>query len=103
MKLRQLILGLVFLLFVSAAASAQGTRLLRQPTVSRDLVAFEYGGELGGGSRHAGRARRPASAPGVEAAPHFSPDGTQVAFTATIASHADVYVIAATGGDPRRL
>ncbi|MGA9773309.1 MAG: PDZ domain-containing protein [Blastocatellia bacterium] len=103
MKLRQLIIGLVLLLFVSAAASAQGTRLLRQPTVSRDLVAFEYGGDLWAVSRNGGQARRLTSTPGVEADPYFSPDGTQVAFTATVAGNTDVYVIAAVGGDSRRL
>ena len=103
MKLRQLILGLIFLLFVSTAASAQGTRLLRQPTVSRDLVAFEYGGDLWVVPRSGGQARRLTSTPGVEADPYFSPDGTQIAFTATVAGNTDVYVVPATGGDPRRL
>ena len=103
MKLRQLILGLVFLLVVSATASAQGTRLLRQPTVSRDLVAFEYAGDLWVVSRNGGQARRLTSTPGVEADPYFSPEGTQVAFTATIAGNTEVYVIPVTGGDSRRL
>jgi tricorn protease len=103
MKLRQLVLGLTLLLFISAAASAQGTRLLRQPTVGRDLVAFEYGGDLWVVSRNGGQARRLTSTPGVEADPHFSPDGTQIAFSATVAGNTDVYVLPATGGDPRRL
>ena len=103
MKLRQLVLALALLLFVSATASAQGTRLLRQPTVSRDLVAFEYGGDLWVVSRNGGQVRRLTSTPGVEADPHFSPDGTQIAFSATVAGNTDVYVLPATGGDPRRL
>jgi len=103
MKLRQLVISLALLLLISAAASAQGTRLLRQPTVSRDLVAFEYGGDLWVVARNGGQARRLTSTPGVEADPYFSPDGTQIAFTATVAGNTDVYVIPVTGGDPRRL
>jgi Tol biopolymer transport system component len=101
MKLRQLVLSLTLLLFVSAASWAQGTRLLRQPTVSRDLVAFEYGGDLWVVSRNGGQARRLTSTPGVEADPRFSPDGTQVAFSATVAGNTDIYVIPATSGEKR--
>src|SRR5262245_59753267 len=100
MKLQHLILSLIALLLISVATSAQGTRLLRQPTVSRDLVAFEYGGDLWVVSRNGGQARRLTSTPFVEADPHFSPDGTQIAFSATVAGNSDVYVIPVAGGDP---
>jgi tricorn protease len=33
----------------------------------------------------------------------FSPDGTQVAFTGDFDNNQDVYVVPATGGEPRRL
>lgn len=103
MNQRRMILALTLILVASAAASAQGTRLLRQPTVSRDLVAFEYGGDLWVVSRNSGQARRLTSTPGVEADPHFSPDGAQIAFTATVAGNSDVYVMPSAGGDPKRL
>jgi tricorn protease len=103
MKPRQLLFSLALLLVVSAAAAAQGTRLLRQPTVNRDSVAFEYGGDLWVVPRNGGQARRLTSTPGVEADPHFSPDGTQVAFSATVGDNTDVYVMPVTGGDPKRL
>ena len=45
------------------AALAQGTRLLRRPAVSRELVAFEYGGDLWTVSRSGGQARRLTSTP----------------------------------------
>ena len=103
MNTRQFMLVLISILLCTAATSAQGTRLLRQPTVSRDSVAFEYGGDLWIVSRNGGQARRLTSTPGVEADPHFSPDGTQIVFSATIAGNTDVYVMPAAGGDPRRL
>jgi len=103
MSLRQLLIALALLLATSAVASADGTRLLRQPAVSRDLVAFEYGGDLWVVSRNGGQARRLTSTPAVESEPRFSPDGTQIAFTATVAGNTDVYVMPTSGGDPKRL
>src|SRR5829696_3808883 len=100
---RHLAFSLFLCLSVSAAAMAQGTRLLRHPTVSRDLVAFEYAGDLWTVSRTGGQARRLTATPGVEIDPQFSPDGSQIAYTATVAGNTDVYLVPATGGDPRRL
>jgi len=103
MKLLTAIFAFVLLFLSSIVASAQGTRLLRQPTVSRDQIAFEYGGDLWIVSRAGGQARRLTSTPGAEADPHFSPDGNQIAFTSTVAGNTDVYVMPAAGGDPKRL
>jgi tricorn protease len=91
------------LLYVSSYATAQGTRLLRHPAVSRDSVAFEYAGDLWLVSRSGGIARRLTSTPSFEIDPYFSPDGSQIAFTATVAGNTDVYVMPASGGDPKRL
>src|SRR5215217_7142106 len=100
---RQLVLCLVLCVIMSAATMAQGTRLLRHPTVSRDSVAFEYAGDLWLVSRSGGSARRLTSTPSLEIDPYFSPDGSQIAFTATIAGNTDVYVMPASGGDSKRL
>src|ERR687888_2333915 len=103
MNIRRLLFSLSLCLLISVTASAQGTRLLRHPTVSRDLVAFEYAGDLWVVSRSGGQARRLTSTPGVEIDPYFSPDGSQIAYTSTVAGNTDVYVVSATGGAPRRL
>ncbi|MGH7505448.1 MAG: protease, partial [Longimicrobiales bacterium] len=87
----------------AAPAAAQGTRLLRHPTVSRDLVAFAYAGDLWTVGRAGGVARRVTSTPTVETEPRFSPDGTHIAFTATVAGNTDVYLVASAGGAPERL
>src|SRR5262245_56821254 len=83
--------------------SAQGTRLLRHPTISKDSIAFEYAGDLWIVARTGGQARRLTSTPGAETEPHFSPDGSQVAYTATNAGNTDVYVMPAAGGEAKRL
>lgn len=87
----------------SGAANAQGTRLLRHPTVSRDQVAFAYAGDLWTVARTGGQARRLTATPGVEGDACFSPDGSQIAFTATAGGNTDVYVMAAAGSEPKRL
>ena len=96
-------LAFFLLLYVSGNSFAQGTRLLRHPTVSRDSVAFEYAGDLWIVARSGGAARRLTSSPSLEIDPYFSPDGSQIAFTATVAGNTDVYVVSSSGGDPRRL
>ena len=89
--------------FVSAVASAQGTRLLRSPAVSRDLVAFTYASDVWVVSRAGGVARRLTSTASVEAEPHFSPDGSLIAYSATVGGNMDVYVVPTAGGEPQRL
>src|SRR5437870_1557063 len=99
MNIRRLIFfALLLCLFISGIAPAQGTRLLRHPTVSRDSVAFEYAGDLWVVSRSGGQARRVTSTQGVELDPYFSPDGSQIAYTSTVAGNTDVYVAALPWG-----
>ncbi len=103
MNTRRMTLGFLMCLVISATAFAQGTRLLRHPTVSRDRVAFAYAGDLWVVPRSGGEARRLTSTSGVETEPYFSPDASQIAFTATVAGNTDVYVVPVAGGDPKRL
>lgn len=87
----------------STSFAATQARLLRRPTVSEHEVAFAYAGDLWIASRDGGRARRLTSSPTVETDPRFSPDGTKVAFTATVGGNTDVYVMPAAGGKTTRL
>jgi tricorn protease len=101
--IRSIALGAVMLAGAAVTGSAQQTRLLRHPTVSRDLIAFEYGADLWVVPRAGGQARRLTATPGVETEPAFSPDGSKIAFTATAAGNTDIYVVPTIGGDPVRL
>ena len=96
------VLALLASLAICDAAVAQ-TRLLRRPAISRELVAFEYGGDLWTVSRGGGQARRLTSTPSAEIDPWFSPDGSRIAFTASVGGNTDVYVVPASGGEPIRL
>ena len=88
---------------IASPAAAQGTRLLRHPAVSRDLITFEYGGDLWTVSRNGGSARRLTATPEMETEPQFSPDGSLIAFTRVSGGNSDVYLVPAAGGAPRRL
>src|SRR5437762_5522875 len=99
----KLLTTLLFTAGLSAAVEGQGTRLLRHPAVSKDLVAFEYAGDLWVVGRNGGSARRLTATPGVETEPRFSPDGSLIAYTGTAGGNTDVYVVGSAGGDPKRL
>jgi tricorn protease len=96
-------LWLLALSLFGADALAQGTRLLRQPTISNESIVFVYANDLWLVDRAGGRATRLTSNEGGETSPHFSKDGKMIAFTGQYDGNADVYVIPAAGGEPKRL
>ena len=59
---------------------AQGTRLLRDPDVSKDRIVFVYANDLWTAGRNGGDAKRLTSGEGAETNPSFSPDGRWIAF-----------------------
>ncbi|PIE02223.1 MAG: peptidase S41 [Acidobacteria bacterium] len=96
----------LFLLIFGSLALAKesgGARLVKQPTLSETQMAFAYAGDIWVCDRDGSHARRLTTHEAVEANPHFSPDGTQIAFTASYDNNLDVYVIDVEGGQPRRL
>ena len=76
--------------------------LLQGPTVSRTDIVFAYGGYLWTVPRDGGAARQLTTG-GHEGSPVFSPDGKWIAFSANYDGNRDVFVIPASGGEPRRL
>jgi tricorn protease len=95
----------VAILFVASFVLAQSNPalLLRNPTISKTQIVFNYADDLWIAPRDGGEARRLTSGIGVEDNAHFSPDGTLVAFTGEYDGNKDVYVIPAAGGEPKRL
>ena len=89
--------------FASAETFAQGTMLLRQPTLSAEHVVFVYANDLWKAPLSGGDAVRLTTGEGYESAPHFSDDGKWLAFTAQYDGNIDVFVISAEGGTPKRL
>jgi tricorn protease len=79
------------------------TRLLTQPAVSANNIAFIYQEDLWVADLDGKNARRLTSDIGVESHPAFSPDGKTIAFSAQYDGNTDVYIIPVTGGAPKRL
>ncbi|HET8548134.1 MAG TPA: PDZ domain-containing protein [Bryobacteraceae bacterium] len=87
------------LVALAVAADASGTRLLRQPTISPDRIAFVYAGDLWIAAHTGGTPERLTRTDAPEETPRFSPDGKWIAFH----RGGDVFVIPASGGPERRL
>lgn len=87
----------------SAFAQETLTRLLRQPDIHGDTVAFVYAGDLWLASARGGDARRLTSGEGMEYFPKFSPDGRWIAFTGDYTGSRQVFVVSVDGGTPRQL
>jgi tricorn protease len=94
--------SVALILLVTVAASAQ-TKLLRFPDIHGDKVVFTYGGDLWTASSSGGTATRLTAHPGVEVFAKFSPDGKWIAFTGQYDGDEQVYVIPASGGEPKQL
>ena len=83
---------------LAAAPNGDRTRLLRSPTVSAIQIAFAYANNIWIVERGGGLARRLTSFQGQTINPHFSPDGTWVAFSGDYAGNTDVYIVPSEGG-----
>ncbi len=75
------------------ASAAPPTRLLSQPAIHGDQIAFLYLGDLWTSKRDGSELLRLTSIPGDEGRPHFSPDGQRIAFSANYDGNEDVYTI----------
>jgi tricorn protease len=89
--------------FASAQKLPETTRLLRFPTTNGKDIVFCYAGQLYTVGKEGGVARRLTSGPGYTSFPRFSPDGAQLAYTSQYDGNTEVYVMPASGGEPKRL
>ncbi len=97
----------IFYLFLIACLAfpvyAKEARLLRQPTISNNSVAFVYANDVWVVSRDGRSARRLTTHKGSESYPVFSPDGKYIAFSGQYDGNTDVYIVPTEGGEPERL
>jgi tricorn protease len=85
------------------AVDIHDTRLLTDPAVSANAIAFAYANDLWVANLDGTNVRRLTSHPGVESGPKFSPDGSMIAFTGRYDGNTDVFVVPTAGGVPKRL
>ncbi|MEO8190116.1 MAG: PDZ domain-containing protein [Acidobacteriota bacterium] len=88
---------------VPPAVDIHDTRLLSEPAISADRIAFIYAADLWVCDRDGKNVRRLTSDVGAESSPAFSPDGRSIAFSAQYEGNTDVYIVSVDGGVPRRL
>lgn len=90
---------------VSSGQSAAGQTplLLRTPSLSQDKIAFRYADDIWTVSRQGGQAERLTSDGKVTAGPFYSPDGSEIAYSAHLNGNVDVYLMPSGGGVPRRI
>ena len=84
-------------------AGGDGPALMRFPNTSRDRIAFIAADQIWTAPRTGGRATALTTDPARKMLPRFSPDGRWIAFTSVHGTTADVDIIPAEGGQPRRL
>jgi tricorn protease len=78
-------------------------RMFRYPDVSAKNIVFSYAGDLWIVTKEGGLAHRLSSPEGEEMFPKFSPDGNEIAYSASYNGNNDVYVVPTMGGFSKRL
>ncbi len=84
-------------------AIAEEARLLRQPNINNNQVAFVYAGDIWSVSTQGGVSRKLTSFEGLELFPIFSPDGKWIVFSGEYSGTRQIYVMPAEGGMPTQL
>ena len=87
----------------TSSAAGQSPLLLRNPSLSQDKIAFLYADDVWTVGRQGGQAERLTSDGKVVAGPFFSPDGSEIAYSAHLNGNVDVYVMPVNGGVPHRI
>jgi tricorn protease len=105
MKNANVFLCLLALLYFGnlGAIDTRDTRLLSQPAISNDHIAFVYANDLWVANADGTYPRRLTVDEGTESQPYFSPDGKLIAFTAEYDGNTDVFIVPVEGGIPQRL
>ncbi|MBS1934943.1 MAG: PD40 domain-containing protein, partial [Bacteroidetes bacterium] len=85
------------------AIDTKDTRMLTQPALSADHIAFIYAEDLWVANIDGSQPRRLTVDEGIESNPVFSPDGKWIAFNGQYDGNIDVYIIPTEGGIPKRL
>ena len=98
------ITSLLFALFLTGLAQGQiSAKLMRYVDISETQITFVYGGDIWVVPKAGGTAVQLTRSPGEESYPKFSPDGSEIAYTASYDGNSDIFVVPATGGIPTRL
>src|SRR5579863_4288339 len=79
--------------FTGLAIDTKDTRMLSQPAISANHIAFIYAEDLWVVNVDGSQPRRLTVDEGIESSPFFSPDGKLIAFSAQYDGNLDVFVV----------
>lgn len=101
--MKRLSVIIIILSFFCSANAQISAKLMRYMDVSETQITFVYGGDIWIVSKEGGMAHQLTNSPGQEAYPRFSPDGSEIGFSASYNGNQDVYVMPVNGGIPTRI
>ncbi|MDZ7805735.1 MAG: PDZ domain-containing protein [Gracilimonas sp.] len=101
--MKRLILTLTIVAISGTAFAQISAKLMRYMDVSESQITFVYGGDIWVAPKTGGTAVQLTGSQGEETWPKFSPDGSEIAYTASYNGNEDVYVVSVTGGIPHRV
>jgi len=94
---------LVAVLAVQLSSGQVSARLMRYADVSDTQIVFVYGGDIWLMPKDGGTAHQLTHSLGEESWPRFSPDGKEIAFSASYNGNMDLFVMPVGGGVPTRV
>ncbi len=101
--IRTLVIFALLCVASSALRAQVDARMLQYPDVSQTHIVFSYAGDLWVVPKEGGTALKLSSPRGQELYPHFSPDGSRIAYSANYDGNIEVYVVPTMGGMPTRV
>ncbi len=101
--MKKIFLFIAALLTMGSVMAQISAKLMRYMDVSETQITFVYGGDIWIAPKNGGTAVQLTSSPGEESWPKFSPNGKEIAYTASYNGNSDVYVIPVNGGIPARV
>ena len=101
--MKKILLALILLGITGASQAQISAKLMRYMDVSDTQITFVYGGDIWVMPKAGGTAIQVTHSQGEETWPKFSPNGKEIAYTASYNGNEDVYVIPITGGVPTRV
>ncbi len=103
MKRKACLVQLAIVVLAGGLRAQISAKLMRYLDVSDKQICFVYGGDIWLVDKNGGTAVQLTHSPGEESWPHFSPDGSRIAYTASYNGNPDVYVIPVQGGVSTRV
>lgn len=95
--------ALLVALAAPLTAAAEPIKFARYPHVSQGKLVFSYHGDVWIANENGSNPQRLTAHVARDVFPRLSPDGRWVAFTSDRFGNNDVFVVAATGGEPKQL